>query len=113
MTLKFEAKTYGISAGQRIQQMNAGRVEQNKIANGHINGQKGGATTTVPQFPQSGAPAGPTDANTTIKGMAAGHLKSDALSQYNHCVGQPKGGTCGGSRRRRRSRRSRKYKVKH
>jgi len=111
MTLKFEAKTYGISAGDRIAQMNAGRAAQNRML-------KGGAATTVPQFPQSGMAAGPTDANTTIKGMAAGHLKSDSLSQYNHCVGQPKGGTCGGSRRRGgsrrgRSRRSRKYKVKH
>ena len=98
----FEAKTYGISTGDRIHQMNQQRAMQDKLL-------KGGATT-VPQFQQTGIPAGPTNANTHITGMAKSQLTANAQSQYNNCVGQPKG-TCGGSRRRRR--RSRKYKVKH
>ena len=108
-TPNFEAKVYSVNTADRINHMNEMTIKQNKIA------QLGGAgTVTVPQYPTTGLPAGPNNANHQIVGMAEKQMQASALGGYNHCVGQPKG-TCGGSRRRRRrrSRRSRKYKVKH
>jgi len=110
MTPKFEARVYSVSTGDRIAHMSKMRHEQNNLANGQLGG---AGSVTVPQFQISGMPAGPDNANTHIKGMAAGQMRSNSIGTYNNCVGLPKGGTCGGSRRRRRSRRSRKYKVKH
>lgn len=91
----FTAKLPVTSTSEQVKQMNATRTAQNNLA------KSGGAT--VPQFRTS------TTTNTAIQNMASQQLKMDQNNKYNNCVGKA-AGLCGGSKRKRRTRR--KYKMK-
>jgi hypothetical protein len=108
--MTFEFKTAGVTSQDVVKHIANGRVAQNNLA-------KSGGAVTVPQFQTSGPDVGPTNPNTAATGMASNQLQSNALGQYNNCVGQS-ASTCTGkgggrrTKRRRRRTRSRKQKVK-
>jgi hypothetical protein len=86
------------STADQVKQMNATRTAQNNLA-------KSGGGTTVPQFRTS------TTTNTSIQRMASNQLTMDQNNKYNGCVGKP-AGSCGGAKRKRRTRRKNKMKKK-
>jgi len=92
----FTAKLPVTSTADQVRQMNATRTAQNNLA-------KSGGGTTVPQFRTS------TTTNTAIQKMASHQLAMDQNNKYNGCVGKA-AGSCGGGKRKRRTRR--KYKMK-
>lgn len=100
----FAATTSGISTQDQVAYMSNQRQLQNKLANS-------GGGVTVPQFSSSGLSAG-TSSNDLIAGMAQQQLQSDAQSKFNSCVGQSAASCPGTGGRRRKTKRSRKHKLK-
>ena len=95
MSRTFTATVPATTTADQVKQMNATRTAQNNLA------KSGG--TTVPQFRTS------TTTNTAIQQMASQQLTMDQNNKYNGCVGKA-AGSCGGAKRKRRTRR--KYKMK-
>jgi hypothetical protein len=93
----FSAQISGQSTADLIQQNQQSRMKQDAML-------KGG--TTVPQFSERNG-----SSNLAIQGMAAKIAQSDANNTYASCTGKA-ASTCGGRRRRKRTRRLRKYKMK-
>lgn len=105
----FAVQSTGVNTKMQIDNMHAGRVKQNELA------QSGGGDVTVPQFQESGLKTG-AGPNQAIQQMAGRQLQANAQGSYNHCVSQA-AGNCGAmkggrTRRRYRKKRSRKKKVK-
>ena len=97
MTRTFSYQTTGTTTADQIAYRNASVAKQNEMV------KSGGAT--VPQFREAGAPTG-AGPNQAIQQMAGRQLQMDENSKYNGCVGKA-AGACGGSRRRRKTRKRR------
>jgi hypothetical protein len=101
---EFAYQTTGVTTKDQIAYRNNMTQKQNALA-------KSGGATTVPQFRQTGPSVGP-NSNDHIKQMAGKQMQMDANSKYNGCVGKS-AGTCGGSRRKTRSKNKMKKKKKY
>jgi hypothetical protein len=103
----FAVQSTGVTSKDQVAYMASQRQAQNDLA-------KSGGAVTVPQFSSSGLDTG-TSTNDLIAGMAGQQLQSDSQSKYNGCIGQS-AESCtgtGGTRRKRKYRRSRKNKLKY
>lgn len=94
----FTAKLPATTTADQVKQMNATRTAQNNLA-------KSGGGTTVPQFRTS------TTTNSSIQKMASYQLSMDQNNKYNGCIGKA-AGSCGGAKRKRRTRRKHQMKKK-
>ena len=94
----FAAQTTGVSTNDQIKYMANQRQVQNNLA-------KSGGGTTVPQFRTS------TTTNSSIQKMASYQLSMDQNNKYNGCIGKA-AGSCGGAKRKRRTRRKHQMKKK-